>query len=88
MAQMESTADPNAFPTTFLDQCLMPVEDVFVTKIGNIVRKYSHCCSHELLKPLDDLLNWELDCLQGKYLFIRDKVRDMLIDKFISPISG
>ena len=70
MAQIESTADPTAFPTTFLDQCLMPVDDVFIPNISNIVRKYSNCCKHEFLKPLSDLLNWELDALQGIYLFI------------------
>ena len=67
MAQIEATADPTAFPTTFLDQCLMPVDDVFIPNISTIVRKYSNCLKHELLKPLSDLLNWELDALQGIY---------------------
>ena len=68
MAQIEATADPTAFPTTFLDQCLMPVDDVFIPNISTIVRKYSNCLKHEFLKPLSDLLNWELDALQGIYL--------------------
>ena len=69
MAQIEATADPTAFPTTFLDQCLMPVDDVFIPNISTIVRKYSNCLKHEFLKPLSDLLNWELDALQGIYLY-------------------
>ena len=50
----------------YLDQCLLPVDDIFVPKISNIVRKYYNCLSNELLQPLRDLFIWELDALQGK----------------------
>ena len=66
LVQFENTAH-NPEVNKNLEECVMPVESNFSPKISNLARKYKNCLSNENLKPLNDLLQWELDCLQGLF---------------------
>lgn len=63
-ALAESSASEQAPPKP-LEKCVLPLDDVLFPKICGIVKKYYECLSHDNLRPLSDLFQWELDALHG-----------------------
>ena len=50
-----------------IEECVIPIDTNLAPTIINLARKYKDCLKHEYLKPLNDLLLWELDCLHGLF---------------------